>query len=106
MLTKSSLSAPQKRLLEILQKTNFGRVECLSVRNGEPVFDPAPRVVKDVKLGNSDNEARPELESIDFALKREHLDLFENLTKLGTGMIEAIEIRHGLPFRILFEQHP
>jgi len=103
---KTSLTAPQRRLLETLQRTNFGRIERLAVRNGQPVFDPAPRIVKDVKLGNPENEARPELKAIDFILKREHLDLFENLAKFGTGTIEAIEIRHGLPFRILFEQQP
>lgn len=106
MTTKSSLTTPQRRLLETLQKINFGRIERLEIRNGEPMFDPAPRVVKDVKLGNSDNEARPELKSGDFALKREHVDLFQNLIRIGSGTIEAIEIRHGLPFRILFEQQP
>lgn len=105
MNNKTSLTAPQKRLLETLQRTNFGRIEHLVVRDGQPVFEPAPRIVKDVKLGSPDNEARPELEAPDFLLKREHLDLFETLTNFGTGTIEAIEIRHGLPFRILFEQH-
>ena len=103
MLTKSSLSTSQKRLLEAMQKMNFGRIENLSIRGGEPVLNPAPRVVKDVKLG-ADNGARPELESDDFALKREHIELFENLKQLGNGTIECIEIKAGLPFRITVEQ--
>jgi len=103
MLTKSSLSTPQKRLLETMQKMNFGRIENLSIRSGEPVLNPAPRVVKDVKLG-AENGARPELQSGDFALKREHIELFDNLRLLGNGTIECIEIKAGLPFRITVEQ--
>jgi hypothetical protein len=33
VLTKSSLSTPQQRLLETLQKTNYGRIEGLCVRD-------------------------------------------------------------------------
>jgi hypothetical protein len=100
LLTKSSLSAPQKRLLETMQRMNFGRIEGLSIRSGEPVLNPPPRIVKDVKLGAADNGARPELEAGDFALKREHIELFENLRRLGDGMIECIEVKGGLPFRL------
>ena len=103
MLTKSSLSIPQKRLIETMQEMNFGRIENLAIRGGEPILSPAPRVVKDVKLG-SDNGARPELQCDDFALKREHIELFENLRRLGDGVVERIDIKGGLPFRITVEQ--
>jgi hypothetical protein len=97
--TKSSLSAPQKRLLETMQKMNFGRIEGLSIRGGEPNFSPLPRIVRDVKLGAADSGSRPELNSDDFALKREHIDLFENFRRLGHGTIECLEVKSGLPFR-------
>ncbi len=100
MLTKSSLSTPQKRLLETMQKMNFGRIEGLAIRGGEPDFTQAPRIVKDVKLGAADNGARPELESQDFVLKREHIELFENLRLFGHGTVECIEVKSGLPFRL------
>ncbi|MBZ5623504.1 MAG: hypothetical protein LAQ69_33000 [Acidobacteriia bacterium] len=104
MLTKSSLSTQQRRLLETLQKTNFGRIERLTVRGGEPVFDPPPRIVKDVKLGAAENGVRPELAAIDFALKREHVELFENLRLIGDGTVESLEVKSGLPFRLTFAQ--
>jgi hypothetical protein len=104
LMTKSSLSAPQKRLLETMQKMNYGRIEGLSIRGGEPIFDPAPRVVKDVKLGATDTGARAELESADFTLKREHIELFENLKRLDHGTIDTIEIKSGLPFRLIIEE--
>lgn len=100
MLTKSSLSTPQKRLLETMQRLNYGRIEGLPICGGQPVFSPAPRVIKDVKLGAPDNGTRSELQSTDFALKREHIELFENLRAIGDGTVECIEIKAGLPFRL------
>ncbi len=104
MLTKSSLSTPQKRLLETMQKMNYGRIADLTIRRGEPVFNPPPRIVRDVKLGAAENGARPELESGDFALKREHLELFESLIRFGDGTIDCIEVKAGLPFRLIIEE--
>jgi len=104
VLTKSSLSAAQKRLVETMQKINYGRIEDLSIYRGEPTFNPPPRIVKDVKLGSTDSGARPELESVDFALKREHIDLFENLRRIGNGTIDRIEVMSGLPFRLIVEE--
>jgi hypothetical protein len=101
---KSSLTTPQQRLLETLQKTNYGRIHDLQVRGGEPVLGPATRIVKDVKLGSTDTGARPELDSGDFLLKREHLELFEQLRRLGDGVVECIEVKGGLPFRLLIPQ--
>jgi len=100
VITKSSLSTPQKRLLEIMQKMNFGRIERLSVRGGQPEFSSPPKLVRDVKFGAPDNGARPELATSDFALKREHVELFENLRRLGDGIVESIEVKAGLPFRM------
>ncbi len=53
-----------------------------------------------MKLGAVDNGARSELDSADFALKREHIELFENLKRLGHGVVECIEVKAGLPFRV------
>jgi hypothetical protein len=104
LLTKSSLSTQQKRLLETLQRTNYGRIEGLRIRGGQPIFDPPPRVVKDVKLGATDIGARPELESGDFALKREHIELFEQFRNLGNGTIDCLVVKGGLPFLLTLEQ--
>ena len=45
-ISKSLLPEPQSRLVEILQRLNFGRIERLLVRNGMPVFDPPPRIIQ------------------------------------------------------------
>lgn len=104
MLKRSSLSISQQRLLEVLQRINYGRIEGLQVQGGEPVLSPSPRVVKDIKLGSHDDGARPELDYGDFELKREHLELFEHLRRLGSGTVDFIEVKRGLPLRLMIEQ--
>ena len=101
--TKASLSGARKRLLETMQRLNFGRIENLAVRAGEPAFDPAPKIVRDIKIGG-ENGPRPELDRDDFALKTQVAELFDHLTQLGDGSIAMIEVKHGLPFRLVVEQ--
>lgn len=101
-ITKSSLSQAQKRLVELMQRLNFGRIERLTVRRGEPVFDPAPRIVQDIKIGG-ENGPRPELVRNDFALRSQVMELFEHFTRLGDGAVETLEVKHGLPFRLVIE---
>ena len=100
---KSSLSPGCKRLVELMQRVNFGRIEGIAVRDGEPVFDPPPRVVRKLKIGG-DNGSRQEMGSTDFALRREVAELIEHLGRLGTGTVRCIEVKYGLPFLIEVEE--
>lgn len=101
-ITKSVLSEAQSRLVELLQRLNFGRVEGLHVRNGEPVFDPAPRVVQKLKMG-ADNAPRPEAVLRDFLLKHQTIEMFQAIADLGEGQVLAIEVKNGLPFSLELE---
>lgn len=101
--TKSSLTPPQRRLVDLMQRLNFGRIEDLHILNGEPLFDPPPRVFRDVRPGRV-NGPRPEAGKADFDLKDEVVDLFVHLEAVGDGVIERIEVQHGLPFRMTFEE--
>ncbi len=96
---KASLSPQQRHLVELMQGINFGRIEGLVVRDGEPVFDPPPHVVREVKFGG-ENGPRHELEADDFALKSQVVELFAQLGRLGSGTVEQLEVKHGLPFRL------
>jgi hypothetical protein len=97
---KASLTPSRRRLLELFQQINFGRVEALVLLNGDPVLDPVPRVVQEIKFGG-ENGPRPELSNGDFHLKSQVIELFQHLDQLGDGTIEAIEVKHGLPFRMI-----
>jgi len=99
---KSGLSPSRRRLLTLLQRLNFGRIEGLAVRGGEPVFDPQPRVVREVKF-LCENGPRPETAMADFALKAQVQDLFAHLEAVGEGVVESIEVKHGLPFKMTVE---
>ena len=103
ILTKAALSAPRRRLLESMQRLNFGRIEGLEIRNGEPVFQPAPRLIQDIKIGG-ENGPRAELTVEDFALKGAVIEFFDHLSRIGDGTLDSIEIKYGMPFKLVIEQ--
>ena len=102
LTTKSSLCDSRRHLVELLQRLNFGRIEGLVVRRGEPVFDPAPRVIQKVKIGG-ENGPRPELCSEDFRLKKQTIELLQAIEDLGEGKVVTIEVKYGLPFAVEIE---
>lgn len=94
---KRQLTAARAQLVEMLQRINFGRIEHLPVFDGQPVLGSIGRAVSTVKL-KSENGPRPEFESSDFLLKQEIVELCGQLDQIGTGHIDLIEVKHGLPF--------
>lgn len=101
-VTKARLSAAKRRLVELMQRVGFGRIEGLPVRAGEPVLDPPPRVVREIRFGAS-NGPRRELGLRDFALKTQVGELFQHLGRVGDGMVRSLEIKHGLPLLMRVE---
>ena len=95
-VTKSSLSPESARLVELMQAVNFGRIEDLVIRGGQPLFSPAPRIIEKVKIGG-DHGPRPEIGYTDFRLKGGVVGLLELFARLGDGEVRVIEIRFGLP---------
>lgn len=100
---KGALSEPRKRLVELMQHINFGRVERLVVADGQPVLEPSPRIIREIKFGG-ENGPRPEVVSDDFALKAQVIELFRTFDELRDGEIDVLEIKHGLPFRMLIRE--
>ena len=96
LLTKSSLTPESAHLVELMQAINYGRIEDLVIRDGQPVFEPAPHIIQKVKIG-ADNGPRPEAGYIDFRLKGGVIELLELFARLKDGEIRTIEIRCGLP---------
>lgn len=102
-INKASLQPARRLLLERLQQINFGRLEGLVVRDRQPVLDPPPTIIREVKFGG-DNGPRPELHVDDFALKSQVVELFAVLDELRDGVIDLLEVKHGLPFRMLVRE--
>ena len=99
MTRKQSLSPNRQQLVVLMTEIDYGSIENLVIRDHEPVFYPAPRIVRDVMLGKRDKKRLPRT-AADFVLKAQHEDLFEQFDELHDGQIDRIEIQAGLPFRI------
>lgn len=101
-MTRGSLSAGQRRLLAIIEGLSWGRIEGLSIRDGQPSYDLPPRIVQEIKLG-SEPSPRPPDGGAACALKKEFEVLFHQLSALRDGGVD-IEIRHSVPFRLVLER--
>jgi hypothetical protein len=100
---KASLTESRRRLVELMQQLNFGRILGLVVRGREPVLDPLPRVVREIKF-SGENGPRAERDAPDFLLKTQVVELLQHFDQLGDGTIEVLEIKWGLPFRMLIAE--
>jgi hypothetical protein len=101
ILRFSDLSLHRQRLVRLCQSTNFGSIRGLEIRGGEPVFEPPPTLFLDVKLDGRD-PSRPETELADFDLAQEVIRLMDRLDQMVTTTIELLEVRAGIPRRVVF----
>jgi hypothetical protein len=99
--TKDLLPA-ERTLLDAIRHIGFGQIEFLRIRAGQPVLDPWPVVVRDLKFG-VDRQEPPATRSNDFELKREAAELFEYMRDVEDGEIRVLVVRHGLPFTMEIE---
>lgn len=97
--SKKHLSQSRRALLELMQRIRFGRIDNLVVEDGEPVLQPLPHVVREVKFGNR-RSSSADVTSDDFLLKTQIVQFFEQLDELQTGTIRTLEVQDGLPFRM------
>lgn len=103
--TRRALSPARKWLVETFQKLNFGRLEQLEVRDGEPIDSPTLEIIREIKFGG-ENGSRPELQTGDFLLKSQVIEMLEHFDRVRDCHIEVLEIKHGLPFRMLVREAP
>src|SRR3954467_14557053 len=90
LIRKLQLLLSEQRLIELLQSIQFGRVEGLHFANGEPVFDPYPRVIYTRKPGLPD-PPRASAQG-DYLLKQEWTGLIECIRQIGDGTILLIQV--------------
>ena len=91
------LSRGQRSLLDLMRVHQFGRIENMLVRAGEPVFNIDVEVVRIVRLGGESDLSKL-TNAEEFELKRQVRDLFNELARLQNGTVIRLEFRHGLPF--------
>ena len=95
--TTKDITAAQVCLLRIIRECQFGRIENLPVRDGQPVFNSDVKVVRAARLGG-DGPGTKLVAGDEFELKRPVRDLFDELARLGNGTVVRLEFRHGLPY--------
>jgi hypothetical protein len=103
--TKSTLPRSSQRLIELMSAISFGRIEGLAVRNGQPVLDPPPRIIRERLLGSAGKSSCSPPPADDFLIRSQVSELFSTLAQIGNGVVQALEIRHGLPFRLTTVEH-
>lgn len=91
------LSPARQRLVRMLQAVNFGELQCVHIREGDPTFDGDSMIVLDVKL-DKEELLRHELELADFVLSEEVLRLMSQFDQLRNGTISVL--RCGQEFRV------
>lgn len=99
----SDLSPAMRSLITLMNKTGYGTIERLHVRDGEPLDHPLPRVTRTVRFSAASSPVKV-LKSDDYALKNQILTMVEEFDHLGDGIITRLEVQHGLPFRMEIEE--
>jgi hypothetical protein len=95
--TTKDLTAAQLRLVLIMSEYQFGRVENMAVRAGQPHLNSEVRVVRVARLGGASGGINVPT-AIDFELKQSVCDLLDELVRFQNGTILKLEFRHGLPY--------
>ena len=82
----SQLSASRQALVRLCQDLNFGQILDLLVRNAEPIWNPGPTVLSEVKL-DFEETPRPEGTLPDFRLSSQVRRLMRQLDQIRDGKI-------------------
>lgn len=88
--------------MRLCQSIDYGQILDLHVCDREPVFNPPPTLLLDIKL-DSDRGGRPEYGLADFTLCDEVCRLLDRIDEMQAGRIHRIEVRAGIARRVLVE---
>lgn len=89
-----------------MRRIQFGTVESLQIRGGEPTFNTSPRIVQSLKFGTQDI-VRRSAGNTDFGVKKEITELMALFDRCPDGLICSIRVQHGLPIQATIEwQNP
>ncbi len=96
-LRTRDLSAQQRSLVDLMREHQFGRIENMQVRAGQPILNRDVKVVRLMRL-SGESSAKNVPRGDEFELKRPVRNLYDELARLGDGFVVCLEFRHGLPF--------
>jgi hypothetical protein len=99
----SEVSGRRQQLIRACQDLNFGVVRQVRIKGAEPMLDSAC-LMGDERLDLEANP-RPEIVLADFDLREEWQRLFARFENIQNGVVEQLEVRAGIPRRLIFEMH-
>jgi len=102
-MTKQMLSELWKRLVEMMQDLNFGRV-VFFIRAGQPDSTRRVCTVRTVRVAGGNNRARPEARLANFNLRKEVTTVLDHVARAPDGAQVTVKVQHGLPVLIEIEQ--
>src|SRR3954453_24062281 len=100
-LRLSSVTLRRQQLIRACQVLGFGEVRGILVQDGDPNLE-AGSLMADERLDRPE-DPRPEIGLNDFELCQEWCRLLARLDQIRNGVIERIEVRAGIPRRVLFD---
>ncbi len=98
----SQVSARRRALVRQCQEIGFGKIVNFAVKEGDPIILAATEILIDVKL-DADDSPRMELDLDDFELSAEVVRLFSRFDALRNGVVDHLEVRAGIPRRIVLK---
>jgi len=102
-VTLAALPPGCSRLVRLMQRVNFGRIQ-FTVRAGQPDFTRPVRTVRTVKPAGDRNGTRREARRVDFELRKEVTMLLDHAAQAPDGAQVTVKVEHGLPVLIEIEQ--
>jgi hypothetical protein len=97
-LTSPALTKARQALIQLIRRTNFGWLENLVVRDGEPVLKPLPKTIREVKFQGEDAPAASYSEW-DRSLPEPFVRLFRYFDQVQNVTIERLLLKYSLPFK-------
>jgi hypothetical protein len=91
-------SEARQRLLALCRDIHFGRIGAFDIRDGEPVFEPAPNIVREIKFNGE--HAVPAKHNGEIPLRKQSTELFAWFDRLQNARVCYLEVKHGLPFKM------
>ena len=99
----SELSAARQSLVRLCQSIDYGQIRDLLVANREPKLCLKSIAFLGIKL-DSEEFPRPEPRTEEFTLCAEVIRWMELLDAIENGTISKLEVRAGIPRRVIFEK--
>jgi hypothetical protein len=93
----SHLSIARRRLVNNIRLRRFGYFERLSVKDGEPVWDPPPEITSHIKFG-SPTRSLPVHEPDGCTLAAPFSWLFDEFDRRKNFTIKCLQFQNGIPF--------